>query len=69
MATQHDNTKDETPPNSVADAAELLRRFWSGQQLSRGLTGEADSRAILVAGQLLAIATQLARIADSLDEW
>ena len=64
-STQADN------PNSVASAAELLAKFCArdGLLVSRGAGPQLtdDDRTAVIAAQLLAIATQLERVADGLD--
>lgn len=79
-STQHNSChKDSTDVpggqqvNRVADAAELLRRFCDSPDLLIPLANPndsddlADNRAVLIAVQLLAIASQAERIADALD--
>ena len=70
MTTVNSTTEQ---PNRVADAARLLEKFCAGTDfiMTYG-DGEddndiADNRAALIAVQLLAIATQLERIADALE--
>ena len=66
----------EQQPNRVADAAEMLQRFIDGEGMI--VTREdtivspvdveyADERAAIISIQLLAIASQLERIADALE--
>jgi hypothetical protein len=61
-----------TNPNSAASAGELLRHFIEGDTLVKYKTDDtgmrlSDDRAVLLATQLLSIATSLERIADALE--
>ena len=60
--------KDKTSTvNGVADAAALLQKFIGGGPLVGSISAD-DDRAVIVAAQLLAIATQAERIAKALEK-
>ena len=54
-------------PNSVESAAELLQRFSAGESIGDDVPFD-DGPAVVIAAQLLAIATQLERIADAMED-
>jgi hypothetical protein len=70
-----DTTAKPTPrtnPNSAASAAGILQSFIDGDTLVKYKTDDADmrladDRAVLIAAQLLSIATSLERIANALE--
>ncbi len=62
-----------TNPNSAESAGELLRQFIEGDTLVKYKTDDhdmrlADDRTIVIAAQLLSIATSLERIANALED-